>query len=313
MKFSILIPAYKGTFLCEALESCLSQTYQTYEVVVVDDASPENLVSIVEPYLKDERVRYFRNEKNCGAINVVDNWNICLKYANGDYVICMGDDDMLDIDCLQTYASLIEKHPAVHVFHCRSNIIDERSEIKSLTHSWPEQESVYANIWHRMTANRQQYIGDFLYHRQYLIECGGFYKLPMAWASDDITAFKAMDHGIIHTQKTLFNYRETQCTLSNSGNAFIKVTAINQEYQWYVNFVNSARPQMKEDKIFLNCIKEEIPHHFKIKQLETVAYVGIGGNLFFGFFYWLWHRDVAALSILEVMYALLLAIKKKMK
>ena len=90
MKFSITIPAYKARFLDEAIKSVIAQTYQDWQLVIVDDCSPEDLKGIVEPYLADSRVKYYRNEKNCGAVDVVDNWNICLSHCTGDYVICMG-------------------------------------------------------------------------------------------------------------------------------------------------------------------------------------------------------------------------------
>ena len=100
MTFSITIPAYKTRFLDEAIHSVIAQTYQDWQLVIVDDCSPEDLKSIVEPYLADSRVEYYRNEKNCGAVDVVDNWNICLSHCTGDYVICMGDDDRLLPCCL---------------------------------------------------------------------------------------------------------------------------------------------------------------------------------------------------------------------
>ena len=92
--FSITIPAYKDKFLKEAIESVLSQTYENFEVIIVNDASPHNLDAIVNEF-NDKRIRYFKNKNNCGARDVVDNWNICLNHASGDYVICMGDEDKL--------------------------------------------------------------------------------------------------------------------------------------------------------------------------------------------------------------------------
>ena len=77
MKFSITIPAYKAAFLPEAIESCLAQTYSDFELIVVDDASPEDIAGIVHRY-EDRRIKYYRNEHNYGAINVVENWNRCL-------------------------------------------------------------------------------------------------------------------------------------------------------------------------------------------------------------------------------------------
>ena len=82
--FTIAIPAYKSKFLGEAIKSCLSQTYSNFELLIVDDASPEVLKSVVDRF-HDDRIRFYRNEKNCGAVDVVDNWNICLSYAKGDY------------------------------------------------------------------------------------------------------------------------------------------------------------------------------------------------------------------------------------
>ena len=78
--FTIAIPAYKKAFLHEAIDSCIKQTYNNLEIVIVDDASPENLASVSTQFT-DPRIRHYRNEKNCGAVNVVDNWNICLSYA----------------------------------------------------------------------------------------------------------------------------------------------------------------------------------------------------------------------------------------
>ena len=63
--FSILIPAYKSSYLRKCLDSVLSQTYKNYEIIIVDDDSPEDLKSIVDEY-PTSQIKYFRNEKNCG-------------------------------------------------------------------------------------------------------------------------------------------------------------------------------------------------------------------------------------------------------
>ena len=86
MRYSIGIPAYKGKFLFKCIESILKQDYADFELIIVNDASPEDLYSIVRQF-DDPRIRYFKNDKNCGAENVVDNWNICLSYAVGDYFV----------------------------------------------------------------------------------------------------------------------------------------------------------------------------------------------------------------------------------
>ncbi|HFZ0442388.1 TPA: glycosyltransferase family 2 protein, partial [Raoultella ornithinolytica] len=109
-KFTIGIPAYKASFLKECIDSILSQTFHDFELIIVNDASPENLDTIISSY-NDKRIHYFKNEKNCGAENVIDNWNKCLSYANGDYFILMGDDDKLDVNYLSEFNKLISEHP----------------------------------------------------------------------------------------------------------------------------------------------------------------------------------------------------------
>lgn len=166
MKFSILIPAYKQQYLQECIESILAQTYRDFEIVVVNDASPEDLNSIVNSFT-DSRIRYYINDKNCGAVNVVDNWNICLKYALGEYIICMGDDDKLLPRCLEEYNKLIECYPGLGVYHAWTEIIDENSNVIRMQEARPEREGVYSMIWGRWNG-RTQYIGDFLFERKLL-------------------------------------------------------------------------------------------------------------------------------------------------
>ena len=130
--FSILIPAFKVSYLKECIESILAQIYKNFEVIIVDDASPYDICSIVSQF-NDERIRYYRNEVGFGAYNVVGNWNKCLGFATGDYVICMGDDDKLKPCCLEEYKRLIEKYPQKAVYHGWTEIIDENSKFMEMT------------------------------------------------------------------------------------------------------------------------------------------------------------------------------------
>ena len=68
--FSITIPAYKRAFLQECIQSVLTQTYADFELVIVNDHSPEDLDEIVNGF-HDERIRYYKNEMGFGAEHVV--------------------------------------------------------------------------------------------------------------------------------------------------------------------------------------------------------------------------------------------------
>ena len=236
--FSIMIPAYKRAYLQECIDSILAQTYTNFELLIVNDASPEDLDIIVNSY-SDSRIRYYKNKKNCGAINVVDNWNICLSYAQGDYVICMGDDDKLLPNCLEEYEKLIEKYPGIGLLHGWTEIINEDSVPTLLTVHRCEYESAMSLMWHRQYAYQYQFIGDFCFNREWLQKQGGFYKLPLAWGSDDISAIiGASKNGVVNTQVVVFQYRINSQTISSTGNVEYKLKAINQEYKWINDFIS---------------------------------------------------------------------------
>lgn len=268
--FSILIPAYKRKYLKEAIDSILYQTYGHFELIIVDDASPEDLMSIVEEY-HDERIRYFKNEKNCGAINVVDNWNICLSYAQGDYVICMGDDDRLLPCCLAEYCNLIEKYPGIGLLHGWTEIIDENSNVIRLTAHRCEYESAVSLSWHRWNVYTEQYIGDFCFNTSWLKQNGGFYKLPLAWGSDDISAIiGASLNGVANTQKVVFQYRRNRQTISTTGNISIKIKAILEEKKWYIEYLRNEFDN-ENDVLYSSQMKDMLLHYYEKKICNNIT------------------------------------------
>jgi glycosyltransferase involved in cell wall biosynthesis len=272
MKFSIGIPAFKASFLKECIDSVLAQTYTDFELIIVNDASPENIDEIVNGY-SNSKISYYVNEKNNGAENVVDNWNRCLSYANGEFFVLMGDDDLMAPEYLQEFAELILKHPELDVFHCRSYIINELSKKIDLTPSWPEYETVLDNIWHRITDKRVQYISDFVYRKSRLIANGGFYKLPLAWGSDDISAYiGAYTKGIAHVNYPLFFYRKSPQTISKSGNVKLKFEAIELEIKWIRNMVRDYPRSNDDNGLLCRKILERLPLYHKKKRIYTLSY-----------------------------------------
>lgn len=237
IKFSVLVPAFKSRFLAECIESVLAQTYTHLELIIVNDASPENLDEIVARY-DDRRIRYYVNETNFGAVNVVGNWNKCLSYATGEYVICMGDDDKLLPCCLEEYRKLMEKYPGLGVYHGWTEMIDENNNFVRYQYTRPEWESVYEMIYNRWEYRKDQFIGDFCFDTEGLRKQGGFFDLPLAWGSDDISAYRAAKgKGIANTQKPCFLYRVNSFNITSVGNVGIKIKAIKKEKEWFSVFL----------------------------------------------------------------------------
>lgn len=260
--FSIAIPAFKSSFLCESIDSILAQDYNDYELVIVNDHSPEDLDEIVNGF-QDARIRYYKNEVGFGAEHVVGNWNKCLENAKGEFIICMGDDDRLKPNFLADLNELINKHPDLDVFYSRTEIINEESEVIRVLEERPERESVYEMI-QRRKEGRSMFIGDYCYRTSVLREKGGFYDLPYAWGSDAITAYMmAGQKGIANTKETGFQYRVNSQTISSSSsNIEGKMEAIMKERNWFQKFYETI-PVDDNDRILYQSLKNDNDGYFE--------------------------------------------------
>lgn len=308
IKFSITIPAYKDRFLKETIDSVLAQTYQNYEIVIVNDASPYDLDSIVNKY-NDSRIRYFKNEKNCGAKEVVDNWNICLSHATGDYLICMGDDDRLTPRCLQDFANLIDKYPQLDLFHARSEIIDDDSNLVSVLEERPKWESVYSLMYNP----RNTHLGDWLFKTETLRKNGGFFKLPYGWQSDDITAFiAAASHGVANTKDVGFQYRGNGLSISHDLTCIEdKIEAVRSSVKWRLDFISKKHPDNAEDLQLVELIKRDI-HLYEYREVDNMIEFDIRKQFLTRGWFWLWHHNKYGISQKRYIHSMLKAIIYKL-
>lgn len=215
MKFSFILPAYKARFLEESIQSILSQSARNFELIVVDDCSPENLSEIVGRF-EDERLHYFKNEKNIGGTNLVAQWNHSIKYATGEYLILASDDDKYAPDYLLKMTALIKKYPLVNVLRPRISYIDERGTV-TYTEPMTESEFLPRSRYLELFAEGKILSGipQYIFKRSALVERGGFVDFPMAWFSDDATIASLTGDGVAIASAPLFYYRWSDICISN--------------------------------------------------------------------------------------------------
>ncbi|MDB5255058.1 MAG: hypothetical protein JWL92_434 [Candidatus Nomurabacteria bacterium] len=88
---SILMPTYNGAaYIARAIESVMAQTYQSWELIIVDDGSTDTTAETITQFLSDERIKYLKNENNLGIQKTL---NRGLKEALGKYIARIDDDD----------------------------------------------------------------------------------------------------------------------------------------------------------------------------------------------------------------------------
>lgn len=132
---SVLVATYNSeNFIKDNLDSLISQTYKNIEIVVCDDASSDNTVSIVKKYQeKDERIKIIQNEKNLG---ITLNMNNGIKNCNGKYIAILDADDWSYPYRIEEQVKIMENNPNVVVCSGYMDICDEELNMKT-TREYP--------------------------------------------------------------------------------------------------------------------------------------------------------------------------------
>lgn len=128
---SIVMPAYNcEKYILEAINSVIAQTYQNWELLVIDDGSTDNTLQIInEMGKKDARIKPLQNEKNMG-VSATRNRGIDL--ASGDWIAFLDSDDMWDTTKLEKQLKVAEKHSAEFLYTGASYINEEGEAYKGI-------------------------------------------------------------------------------------------------------------------------------------------------------------------------------------
>jgi glycosyltransferase involved in cell wall biosynthesis len=115
---SFVLPCYKhGHFLADCVNSILAQTFGDFEVLIMDDCSPDETPTVARSF-GDPRVIHLRNERNLGHLA---NYNKGISLAKGKYVWLINVDDYLrQSDVLQRFVEVMEKVPTAAYVFCRA-------------------------------------------------------------------------------------------------------------------------------------------------------------------------------------------------
>ena len=125
-KVSIAIPLYNcESHIHKTIDSVLAQTFEDFELAVLDDQSSDRSADIVKSF-SDPRIRYELNQTNLGFFG---NWNRCLEVMTGTYCKLLPHDDTLEPTCLEKQTKVLDEHPNVSLVHNARKIIDPSGNI----------------------------------------------------------------------------------------------------------------------------------------------------------------------------------------
>ncbi|MBN2735024.1 MAG: glycosyltransferase [Methanomicrobiaceae archaeon] len=129
---SICIPTFnRAGMVGKAIDSALAQTYKNIEVIVVDNASTDNIEEVVASY-DDPRLRFEKNKENLGLFG---NFNRCIEIYNGAFLHILHSDDYIDRNFTEKCVAFFDLHPDVWLTSTSSRTLSGDNNIQEVKYS----------------------------------------------------------------------------------------------------------------------------------------------------------------------------------
>lgn len=233
---SVLMPVYNtASFLREAMDSILSQTFEDFELIVLNDCSPDNAEEVLDTY-DDPRIVRYRGEKNVGLSNVL---NVGLDMARGKYIARMDSDDISMPNRLQVQVDYMEAHPEVDLISVGMQLFGAKEEVW-IREQDPEKVKINA-LFHSPILHASS-----VWRKESFERHGLRFRQEMVPAEDYDLWTRALVKGLklVNLPEILYKYRihPSQVTLQTD-----KTSAKSREVQQ--QYLRAALPNLSEQDI----------------------------------------------------------------
>jgi glycosyltransferase involved in cell wall biosynthesis len=213
---SFIVPCYNyGRFVAQAVDSLLQQTVRDLEVIVVDDASPDDAAAVLERYRDEPRVRTVRHERNRGHIA---SYNEGLAMARGRYVgILSADDYCLTRDAVARQVEVFERYPRVGLVYTAHAMVYPDGT-SSTVRPWPED-----RVRPGLEELRDLMWGNYIQHSGTLLRAEvqaalGPYDPRLPQSGDwDMWLRACLTHDAGYVAEPVYAYRMHQSNMQSKG------------------------------------------------------------------------------------------------
>ena len=160
---TIVLPVHNGEkYLDLSIKSCLEQTHQNFELLIVDDGSSDNTPTIIEKYAAvDHRIKLIRNELNLGLPEAL---NVGFSYSKGDFLTWTSDDNLYAETAIEYLVQQLCTFPEIGLVYCGMHHIDEAGNELGIQLPLPP----------RALARENTVIACFLYRREVMNAVGSY-------------------------------------------------------------------------------------------------------------------------------------------
>lgn len=122
---SVIMPAYNGEkYIGDAIESVLNQSYDNFELIIVEDKSTDNTLEVIQKYI-DSRLFLYLNSQNRG---IAYSTNLGIAKSKGKYIALLDDDDIALKRRLEWQVNFLEEHKDIDIVGGRSALIDSEGK-----------------------------------------------------------------------------------------------------------------------------------------------------------------------------------------
>lgn len=206
-RVSVGVPVYNGAnFLAEALDSILSQTFESIEVVISDNASTDATADICRAYAqRDKRVRVVRNRENIGA---APNYNQVFRLSRGEFFMIANHDDIHEPTFIEKCVAVLDENQEVVCAYPLTVDIDEDGRITGELPSRPAFSSVdpQTRVWEALKFGDEP-MAIFGVMRSEVVARTGL--MPSAPSADRVWLAELLMHGPFYEiPEPLFLHRE---------------------------------------------------------------------------------------------------------
>ena len=220
---SVIIPCFKQAhYLSEAIESALAQTHPNFEIIVVDDGSPDDPAAIVRKYPQVQLVRQVNQGVSAAR-------NSGLYASTGEYLVFLDADDRLLPDALAIGVRMLQADAQCGFYYGHVQLIDADGALLPSPPFRPVDGAFYTSLLRR---NDIWSPGQVMYRRDVVIEANGFDRNFASAADYDLNLRIARFHKVCCDSRLMFEYRLYDTSMSHNSAVMLKHTMWAYRSQW---------------------------------------------------------------------------------
>ena len=259
-KISVIVPNYNhAKYLVQRIDSILTQTYQNFELIILDDCSTDNSREVIEQYRNNPKVsQIIYNTENSGS--PFNQWNKGVKLAQGEYIWIAESDDWAEANFLEMLIPILDENPNVGIVNADSVVETESGSAGKMSEYFCKRykDNRWQNDFIHNGKNEVREmllynctianVSSVLFRRDILMKANVF-DMPFKYSGDWYCYLKiALISDIAFVATPLNHYRRHSANTTNSA-GYAHLVEFMHIYNWLTKAIVIDKKQIKKGVI----------------------------------------------------------------